>query len=1366
MADTAEPTSKAQGNISAPSANVQQEQQQQHQQSKEQLQTPQQPKPGSAISSTAKRPSTEIQHPISAIPSRLITRLASPTGSLSSVATEVSDSPGRVELERDQLRYTPPEVSTPDLKAVQSYVSQRRRSSIAQGVPASVLGPDPADRMASIFSQESSVSSSSSSSTSLSHAERDTDEGASTSRRSSTVPSTISSPPTLNLPSPVSAATATMAMTPIVANPISSRDAQNYAPLPPLPPTTSSNGNTSAAAVLSAPNPPSTAHLQHADSTPQLSEQEKPQKEQQELSPGRRASITTSIEAVKVTDAAPVVITAETQSSASPASRASPAKLTPTDARAGVAPSLAPDNIPVTPSIAISQGSSSSHSLHHQEHPTDISAKMASQSNQTNFSRQNVHISKAGAACTGLTVPPNRSLPISPLALNSIFAQTLTNDSEVTSPTQAESGTNGNESTQVSQSPPERSTVKQSDPSQCGPIGASNRSRAVIDQMTPAEIEMVLQSAASRLLEAKQEGLGDDMNSPSSDDHTSDAESTGVSQTIGVREASSSPRKLSAFAPTMVTSPGIADAPHALNQHHSQTKMYQHPHESGSGLSAHLHGPPSLLRMMSDTTDILVSQPVSLSSSRHNSEDEEEHAHYTHSHHPHNTAHFLPHHHEYAHQPYQTHGLPHQAGSHHHDPSSIEEWTSQRQPHSSPGQSSPSGSQKGGSKPPVAKDLLLATPQQIDQRIDAVSPPLISPPTAPRTGSLAKKEQLKESTEPPMPLPISGPKGPVAALAAAETGRESPSPQQQKSPVLIGASASPPRQMGSNLFSMVAAKLEHHKDKDKERMKEKEKDKAKDKEKAKAAVPGSKPLTPKKSARETSHGIFHDLKRFFQSSTPSHTTPPLHPISPSADPTAVATESGATGGSPSSLNPSHKNRKAFLNHVTGSERPSAHSPTGAASSPKPPSVSGCSHGNAIETDLRKKYGKLGKVLGRGAGGTVRILSRSSDHKVFAIKQFRKRRPNESERSYVKKVTSEYCLGSTFHHQNIIETLDIVKEGDNYYEVMEFAKYELFTSVMSGLMGREEVACCFKGIVDGVAYLHEMGVAHRDLKLDNCVMNERGIVKLIDFGCSMVYQLPFEKKIQMARGISGSDPYIAPEVFIQDQYDPRLADVWSVGIIFLCMTLRRFPWRIPRADQDPSFQAFVKSDGTGKLRLLKLLPRESRPIMSRILEVDPKKRALITDVLADPWIQGIDHCTVDYMSPRHPHHLGEDGTVAHNPNEGMSPLPPSVHGSDNGKSDAGSSVSGSLHRNAIHNAQQSAFAQHQLQNSEKHQESLSPMMAATVGHSGPPSASSSNAQSPAPSARMIFHQPSSSSIHTLNTTGDLPPLSVHDSDRIL
>ncbi|KAF9438752.1 serine/threonine protein kinase [Entomortierella beljakovae] len=405
----------------------------------------------------------------------------------------------------------------------------------------------------------------------------------------------------------------------------------------------------------------------------------------------------------------------------------------------------------------------------------------------------------------------------------------------------------------------------------------------------------------------------------------------------------------------------------------------------------------------------------------------------------------------------------------------------------------------------------------------------------------------------------------------------------------------------------------------------------------------------KKSGKETSHGIFHDLKRFFNVGHSAHGSP---------NPTQTSntlTEAHSTS--------SQKSKKS-----TGllPEKSTSHSGSDHGHGP---------HGNSIETDLRKKYGKLGKVLGRGAGGTVRILSRSSDNKVFAIKQFRKRRPNESERSYVKKVTSEYCLGSTFHHPNIIETLDIVKESSSYYEVMELAKYELFSTVMSSLMGREEIACCFKGIVDGVAYLHGLGVAHRDLKLDNCVMNEHGIVKIIDFGCSMVYRSPFDEKIQLAKGISGSDPYIAPEVFTETQYDARLADVWSMGIIFLCMTLRRFPWRLPKYDHDPSFQAFAKSDGTGKARLLKLMPRESRSVMSKILELDPSKRAYIGDVLDDPWIKSIDHCTPQYMSPHHVHHLGENGTVALNPHEGISAQPPTIHGSVHGSESSTSYATG-------------------------------------------------------------------------------------------
>ena len=127
--------------------------------------------------------------------------------------------------------------------------------------------------------------------------------------------------------------------------------------------------------------------------------------------------------------------------------------------------------------------------------------------------------------------------------------------------------------------------------------------------------------------------------------------------------------------------------------------------------------------------------------------------------------------------------------------------------------------------------------------------------------------------------------------------------------------------------------------------------------------------------------------------------------------------------------------------------------------------------------------------------------------------------------------------------------------------------------MTGKMCRPEIYCVFRQICDGVEYLHEIGLAHRDLKLDNCVMTEQNVVKLIDFGTATVFHYP-GKAHTPATGIVGSDPYLAPEVLSSDSYDPRKTDVWSVAIIFLCMVLRRFPWKIPDSKSDPSFKAFI------------------------------------------------------------------------------------------------------------------------------------------------------------------------------------------------
>lgn len=172
---------------------------------------------------------------------------------------------------------------------------------------------------------------------------------------------------------------------------------------------------------------------------------------------------------------------------------------------------------------------------------------------------------------------------------------------------------------------------------------------------------------------------------------------------------------------------------------------------------------------------------------------------------------------------------------------------------------------------------------------------------------------------------------------------------------------------------------------------------------------------------------------------------------------------------------------------------------------------------ADDHGLESKYGKFGKVLGSGAGGSVKLMKRGSDGLTFAVKQFRDRHTYESEREYNKKVTAEFCIGSTLHHGNIIETLDIVQENGHWFEVMEYAPYDLFAIVMTGKMLREEVACSFLQIVNGVTFLHSMGLAHRDLKLDNVVVNDRGIMKLIDFGSASVFKYPFESDVILASG---------------------------------------------------------------------------------------------------------------------------------------------------------------------------------------------------------------------------------------------------------
>lgn len=320
--------------------------------------------------------------------------------------------------------------------------------------------------------------------------------------------------------------------------------------------------------------------------------------------------------------------------------------------------------------------------------------------------------------------------------------------------------------------------------------------------------------------------------------------------------------------------------------------------------------------------------------------------------------------------------------------------------------------------------------------------------------------------------------------------------------------------------------------------------------------------------------------------------------------------------------------------------------------------------NETKRSLAKHYGKLGKALGEGAGGNVRLITRPRDGRIFAVKEFRQRQSYESARDYSKKVTAEYCIGLTLKHPNIVETVDIIYDSDSIFQVMEYCEYDLFAIVMSGKMSRAETFCDFKQLMNGIKYMLDSGLAHRDLKLDNCVINAQGIVKIIDFGSAAVFRYPETEKIHDAVGIVGSDPYLAPEVVTHLVYDPRSSDIWSAAIVFCCMLMRKFPWKAPR-QSDNSFKLFMQGQEpakketttpsiaettaanykpsmlpaatpststtntmTGPGRLLKSLPTEVHTLMLGMLTLDPAKRYTIDDCWNDPWLSSVPYCTLD------------------------------------------------------------------------------------------------------------------------------------------
>lgn len=286
--------------------------------------------------------------------------------------------------------------------------------------------------------------------------------------------------------------------------------------------------------------------------------------------------------------------------------------------------------------------------------------------------------------------------------------------------------------------------------------------------------------------------------------------------------------------------------------------------------------------------------------------------------------------------------------------------------------------------------------------------------------------------------------------------------------------------------------------------------------------------------------------------------------------------------------------------------------------------------------LVEKYGKCQEIVGRGAFGIVRISHKRSDtgEQLFAVKEFR-RRPEENEKKYSKRLTAEFCISSSLRHPNVIHTLDLLQDSKgDYCEVMEFcAGGDLYTLVLAA--GKLEVAeadCFFKQMMRGVEYMHEMGVAHRDLKPENLLLTTHGALKITDFGNGECFRMAWESETHMVTGLCGSAPYIAPEEYVDREFDARAVDVWATGVIYMAMRTGRHLWRVAKKEDDEFYERYLEGrrDEEGYAPIESLHRVSSLPLFSYLY---PKHKK--TNTHTGPLPQR--HLLHPRPQPRPPHH---------------------------------------------------------------------------------------------------------------------------------
>uniref|UniRef100_A0A7S0ECW0 Non-specific serine/threonine protein kinase n=1 Tax=Hanusia phi TaxID=3032 RepID=A0A7S0ECW0_9CRYP len=264
----------------------------------------------------------------------------------------------------------------------------------------------------------------------------------------------------------------------------------------------------------------------------------------------------------------------------------------------------------------------------------------------------------------------------------------------------------------------------------------------------------------------------------------------------------------------------------------------------------------------------------------------------------------------------------------------------------------------------------------------------------------------------------------------------------------------------------------------------------------------------------------------------------------------------------------------------------------------------------INDDPSNKYVIAPKAIGQGGMGTIYLANDKKAGRQFAVKKLML-----SKTTDLPALQNEIAMMRTSAHPNVVEYIESFMFDRCLWVVMEYMDGGSLTNLLQAFsqskvqLSESEIAALLLGSVGAIAYLHQLGRMHRDIKSDNLLLNSRGDIKMADFGFCV--QLTQEK--DMRHSMVGTPYWMAPELVRGQSYDQKV-DIWSLGIMMIEMAEGEPPYL---KEQPLRALYLIATRGTPKLKQPSKYSAMFMDFYDRCLHVDPKKRATASELMQHP-----------------------------------------------------------------------------------------------------------------------------------------------------